>query len=148
MAAANASLGDLRTWTHHVSTLDVNPLKRLSYVFVPPLPSLFISYSVLFLPTHCSGRVTVAPDHNNTHKNTLCRVHLDEGSARRDFYLPTHNILKRQTSMPPAADHWDRRSVPPTTYKAQKKSTYTGKTTNCTNFRPFLMKVHVARCLN
>jgi hypothetical protein len=34
---------------------------------------------------------------------TLSRTPLDEGSAlRRDLYLTTHNIHKRQTSMPPA----------------------------------------------
>ena len=34
---------------------------------------------------------------------TLGRTPLDEGSARRrDLYLTTHNIHKRQTSMPPA----------------------------------------------
>jgi hypothetical protein len=34
---------------------------------------------------------------------TLCRTPLDEGSARRrDLYLTTQNIHKRETSMPPA----------------------------------------------
>jgi hypothetical protein len=34
---------------------------------------------------------------------TLGRTPLDEGPARRrDLYLTTHNIHKRQTSMPPA----------------------------------------------
>ena len=33
---------------------------------------------------------------------TLGRTPLDEGSARRrDLYLTTHNIYKRETSMPP-----------------------------------------------
>jgi len=35
--------------------------------------------------------------------HTVGRTPLDEGSARRrDLYLTTHNIYKRQTSMPPA----------------------------------------------
>jgi hypothetical protein len=34
---------------------------------------------------------------------TLCRIHLDEGSARRtDLYLTTHNTQNRHTSMLPA----------------------------------------------
>jgi hypothetical protein len=41
-------------------------------------------------------------DHTQTH-TTLGRTPLDEWSARRrDLYLTTHNIHKRQTSMPPA----------------------------------------------
>ena len=37
-----------------------------------------------------------------THTHTLGRSPLDEGSAyRRDLYLTTHNIRKRQTSIQP-----------------------------------------------
>ena len=40
---------------------------------------------------------------NYTHTQTVGRPPLDEGSARRrDLYLTTHNIHKRQTSIPVA----------------------------------------------
>jgi len=42
----------------------------------------------------------------------------------------------------------ERRPVPPTTYKVQKKSMYTRKTNNCTNLRPLLMKIQVVGCWN
>jgi hypothetical protein len=45
--------------------------------------------------------VEVMRSHSDTH--TLGTTPLDERSARRKvFYLKTHNIHKRQTSMPPA----------------------------------------------
>jgi hypothetical protein len=41
--------------------------------------------------------------HSMSHKNIFGRTPLDKGSAcRRDLYLTTHNIYKRQTSMPTA----------------------------------------------
>jgi hypothetical protein len=47
-------------------------------------------------PAHCRD-FTIALRHT-----TLGRTPLDEGSARRrDLYLTTHNVHKRQTSMPP-----------------------------------------------
>ena len=40
---------------------------------------------------------------SHTHTHTHCRTPLDERSAcRRDLYLTTHNIHRRQTSIPPA----------------------------------------------
>jgi len=45
----------------------------------------------------------VALYHTQWHTHTFSRIPLDEGSARRrDFYLTTHNIHKRKTSMSPA----------------------------------------------
>jgi hypothetical protein len=44
-----------------------------------------------------------AHTHTHTHTHTLGRAPLDEGWApRRDLYLTTHTIHKRQASMPPA----------------------------------------------
>jgi len=41
--------------------------------------------------------------HTHTHRHTLGRTPLDERSdSRRDLYLTTHTIQKRQTSVPPA----------------------------------------------
>ena len=67
--------------------------------------TFFLSYSDLFLPIHCRCRrlllhvITL----NDTHTHIPGRTPLDEGSAhRRHVYLTTHNIHKRQTSMPPA----------------------------------------------
>ena len=46
-------------------------------------------------------RVIVSTDHTHMDTNTLGRTPLDEGSARRrDLCLTTHNIHKRQTSVP------------------------------------------------
>jgi hypothetical protein len=46
-------------------------------------------------------RVTFASDHTQWHTYTVGRTHLVEGSATRmDLHLTTHNIHKRQTSMP------------------------------------------------
>jgi hypothetical protein len=43
----------------------------------------------------------LAIDHTQTH-TTISRTPLDEGSApRRDLYLTTQTLYKRQTSMPP-----------------------------------------------
>ena len=45
--------------------------------------------------------IAVAPNH--TRRTTVGRTPRDEGSVRRrDLYLTTHNIHKRQTSMSPA----------------------------------------------
>jgi DNA-binding transcriptional regulator GbsR (MarR family) len=41
--------------------------------------------------------------HLTTLNDTLVKTPLDEGSARRkDIYLTTHNIYKKQTAMPRA----------------------------------------------
>jgi len=41
--------------------------------------------------------------HTHTQTHTFDRTPLDEVSTcRRDLYLTTHNIQKRETSMPPA----------------------------------------------
>jgi len=56
-------------------------------------------FNLPFLPTHC--KVIVALD--NTQWDTFGRTPLDEWWAlRRDFYLTTHNIYNRTTSMSPA----------------------------------------------
>ena len=55
-----------------------------------------LSYSDLFLPTHCRCRVLLL--HLITLSDTyiLSRTPLDEGpDRRRDLYLPTHNTHKR-----------------------------------------------------
>jgi hypothetical protein len=57
-------------------------------------------------------------------------------------------IRNRIPSKWAAADHRYRRPVPPTIYKVQKNNTYIGKTKNCTNFGPLLMKIQVVSCWN
>jgi len=67
------------------------------------LSFFLIYYSDLFLPIHfrCGRLLFHLIALNDT--QTLGRTPLDEGSARYiDLYLTTHNIHKRQTSMPPA----------------------------------------------
>jgi hypothetical protein len=59
-------------------------------------PSLFY----LLAHSRCRGCL-FSLDHTQTH-TTVCRTPLDEGSARRrDLYLTTHKMYKRQTSTPP-----------------------------------------------
>jgi hypothetical protein len=69
--------------------------------------SFFLSFLVcLLLPNHCRCRglllypITLSYTHTYTHTHTLSSTPLDEQSAhRRDLYLTTHTIHKRQTSM-------------------------------------------------
>jgi hypothetical protein len=63
---------------------------------------LFRSPSLFYLLVHsrCT-RFLLSLDHTQTH-TTVGRTPLDEGSAcRRDLYLTTQTLYKRQTSMPP-----------------------------------------------
>jgi len=69
----------------------------------------FLSFCVWPLPpNNCSRwRIFVSSDHTHWHIHTYIHTHifsrtpLDEGSVRRrNFYLTTHIIHKRQTSMP------------------------------------------------
>jgi hypothetical protein len=93
-----------------------------------PVIVSFRSPSLCYLPVHsrCRGCL-FSLDHTQTH-TTISMTHLEEGSARRrDLYLTTQTLYKRQTSTPPgeirtrnpskrsAADlrlrprgHWDR----------------------------------------
>jgi hypothetical protein len=69
--------------------------------FTPFIHSLFLSNGATAPsgsgPPHCRG-ITITLRYI-----TFCRTPLDEWSAwHRDLYLKTHNIHKRQTSMPPA----------------------------------------------
>jgi hypothetical protein len=60
----------------------------------------FLSPSLFYLPVHsrCRG---FSLDHTQTH-TTVGRTPLDEGSARRrDLYLTTQTLYKRQISTPP-----------------------------------------------
>jgi hypothetical protein len=67
------------------------------------LSFFLIYYSDLFLPIHFRCRRLLFHLIALNDKQTLGRTPLDEGSARYiDLYLTTHNIHKRQTSMPPA----------------------------------------------
>jgi hypothetical protein len=62
----------------------------------------FRSPSLFYLPAHsrCRGCLLVL-DHTQAH-TTVGRTPLDEGSARRrDLYLTTQTLYKRQTPMPP-----------------------------------------------
>jgi hypothetical protein len=46
--------------------------------------------------------VIVAPDYTQTHTHTLVRSPLDEGSARKDFFIDVNQItftLARENSM-------------------------------------------------
>ena len=63
---------------------------------------IFISYSDFLHPIIVSVKCYCCVwSHSGPH--TVCRTPLDEGSARRrDLYLTTHNIHKRQTSTPSA----------------------------------------------
>jgi hypothetical protein len=65
--------------------------------------SKYLSFLVWpLLPTHCRCRVLLLHFITLNDTLTLGTTPLDEGSARRrDLYLTTHNIHKRQTSMPP-----------------------------------------------
>jgi hypothetical protein len=68
--------------------------------------SFFLSYSDLFLPNPCTWlplhMIILHYTHTHTHTHTLGRSPLYEGSdSHRDLYLTTHNIHKRQISMPP-----------------------------------------------
>jgi hypothetical protein len=63
----------------------------------------FLSPSLFYLLVHsrCRGFFVISFDHTQAHI-TVCRAPLDEGSAnRRDLYLTTQTLYKRQTSMPP-----------------------------------------------
>jgi len=61
-----------------------------------------LSYSDLFLPTHCRCRGLLLHLITLSGTHILSRTPLDEWSVRhRDLYLPTHNSHKRQSSMPP-----------------------------------------------
>jgi hypothetical protein len=64
--------------------------------------NLYLFLSLTF-STYCRCRGLLLHLITITQTHTLGRTPLDEGSARRrDLYLTTHNIHKRQTSMPPA----------------------------------------------
>jgi hypothetical protein len=67
---------------------------------------------------HNRGRVCLfAPDHAQTH-TTVGTTPLDEGSARRrDLYLTTQTLYKKQTSMPPVG-------VEPTIPASARPQTY------------------------
>ena len=66
--------------------------KTLRYLFVWPL-----------VPTHCMCRGLLLHRTTLRNKHTFSRAPLDKRSAlRRDLYLTTHNIYKRQTSILPA----------------------------------------------
>jgi hypothetical protein len=63
--------------------------------------TLFCSPSLFYLLVHsrCRGFI-FSLDHTQTH-TSVSRTPLDEGSAhRRDLYLTTQTLYKRQTSMP------------------------------------------------
>ena len=72
---------------------------RYYFVVWPLLPSQCRCRELLLHLTAFSDTHT----HTHTHICTLCKTLLDEWSARcRDINLLTHNIHKRETSMPPA----------------------------------------------
>jgi hypothetical protein len=78
-----------------------HPLFR-SFRSMRPLCASKKSQSFPLLPVHsrCRGFL-FSLDHTQTH-TTVGRTPLDEGSARRrDLYLTTQTLYKRQTSMPP-----------------------------------------------
>ena len=69
------------------------------------LLSIFLSYSGLFLPTHCRcrGLVLHLNTLNVTHTHTLSGTPWDEGSeCRSDLNLTINNSHKAQTPLPPA----------------------------------------------
>jgi hypothetical protein len=109
---------------------------------------LFIKFNnyIFFLvwhiiPTHCRCRLLLLHLITFSDTFTIGRTPLDEGSAcRRNLYLSTHNIYKRQISMTPARaeprnsskltsavprlrplGHWDRLVV---TYKGKILTEY------------------------
>ena len=66
--------------------------------------SFFLSYSDIFLFTRrrCRGLFLYLITLTDTHTHTIHKTSLDEGSAcRRVLYLVTHNVHKKQKSMPP-----------------------------------------------
>jgi len=140
-----------------LTTLNVNPLKRLLYVFVPPfLLHFLLSYFYLLIVGadgyHCIW------SHQHTHSVGFLWTRdrpVAETSTwqhttlykERDVHA-SGGIRNRIASKWAAADHRYRRPVPPTIYKVQEKNMYTGKTNNCTNFGPLLMKIQVVSCWN
>jgi len=85
------------------------------------LVSLLYLFAVVFEGYCCTWSHLIK--HTHTHTRTLVVTSLDEGSVcRRYLYLKTHNIHKKQTTMPPAGfepatardprlrpcGHWDR----------------------------------------
>jgi hypothetical protein len=121
-----------RRWTqyvspkhHHLSNIAVKCWKLL----FSRVCNRFFSQSFPLLPTHsrCRGCL-FSLDHTQTH-TTVGRTALDEGSARRrDLYLKTQTLYKRQTSMPPV---WFEPTIPagarPQTYAVDRAATGVGQ---------------------
>jgi hypothetical protein len=88
----------------------------------------FVSQSFPLLPTHsrCRGCL-FSLDHNQTH-TTVGRTPLDEGSARRrDLYLTTQTLYKKQTSIPPVGfEPTIPASARPQTYASDRATTGVG----------------------
>jgi hypothetical protein len=80
--------------TMHLNTRDITRIPGPLFSFRSP--SLFY----LLVHSRCRGFL-FSLDHTQTH-TTVGRTPLDEGSARRrDLYLITQTLYKRQTSMSP-----------------------------------------------
>jgi hypothetical protein len=89
---------------------------------------IFVSQSFPLLPVHsrCRGCL-FSLDHTQTH-TAVSRTPLDEGSARRrNLYLTTQTLYKRQTSMPPVGfESTIPASARPQTYALDRAATGIG----------------------
>jgi hypothetical protein len=87
--------------------------------------SLYLFY--LLVHSRCRGCL-FSLDHTQTH-NTVDRAPLDAGSARRrDLYLTTQTLYKRQTSIPPVGfEHTIPASALPQTYALERAAAGIGK---------------------
>jgi hypothetical protein len=88
----------------------------------------FRSPSLFYLLVHSSCRAFLfSLDHIQTH-TTVGKTPLDEGSARRrDHYLTTQTLYKRQTSMPPVGFELSiPASARPQTYALDRAATGIG----------------------
>jgi hypothetical protein len=94
-----ADLYKIHNYSHHDT--------QISYIYSHPHRTnkcvKFRSLSLFYLLAHSRRRrILFSLDHTRTHI-TVGRTPLDEGSARRrDLYLTTQTLYKRQTSMPSA----------------------------------------------
>jgi hypothetical protein len=78
----------------------IGTLDRPAHTLLTILTTRSFSQSFPLPPTHSRCRGYFSLDHSQTH-TTVGRTPLDEGSARRrDLYLTTQTLHKRQTAMP------------------------------------------------
>ena len=121
MAAANASLGDLRTWTHHVillSTLMSNSLKPRCTLHMTDQASLTnqLHTAVLLKQLRLPPSVTTLPTFYGTCRFKIpftAARHLSQSSASRihsTFSNPTSSWSSLITTLPIMPRYWNFRN--------------------------------------